>query len=415
MSDQERNTADQSVGRSGDGPVTPNHSEAGATPTASLDGGATPTVFPDPDAIPRPSNADAAPPQTDDRDSRPSRALAHTDEDDIEADREAHPTRAKRATTGSHSSRSRILVFLAAALALIVLLVAVDAVALIGRIERMDIVPTSLSEVDDSDQTWVIVGSDNRDWIVGDEQIYGSGSTRVADHADIVIVIHKTATGSHTFMVPRDLWVRPTSGEPGRLTMMMARSPNDFAEAMCASLGIPVDHLLMVRMSTFVNIIDAIGGIDVDFPYDTRDEEAKLSVTAGVHRLDGQQALAYVRSRQAEHLIDGEWVPVNRVEGANQSRPSAAAEVLALVMKKVKSVRDPVTLQRLAWAVSGGTVVDSSTSLLEVPALIGEITGKIDVLPVSPNSGKIVALMSDETRDTLARAGYPEGGCRIGA
>jgi anionic cell wall polymer biosynthesis LytR-Cps2A-Psr (LCP) family protein len=169
----------------------------------------------------------------------------------------------------------------------------------------------------------------------------------------------------------------------------------------------------MVRMSTFVNVINAIGGIEIDFPYDTRDEEAKLSVTAGENLLDGEQALAYVRSREAEHKIDGKWAPVDAVQGANQDRPSSAAEVLTAVMDKVKTVRNPVTLQRLAWAVSGGTVVDEGSSLLDLPQLIGAVNGKIDVLPVSPNSGKIIALMSSDTRSALVEAGYPAGGCRV--
>jgi LCP family protein required for cell wall assembly len=320
---------------------------------------------------------------------------------------------ARRAATRGRSGRARVGWVILGLVVALVLALGVDALALVLRIERTDMIETSMGGGADPGETWVIVGSDNREWIVGDEDVYGDGSTRVADHADIVIVIHKTEAATHTFMVPRDMWVRGSDGGPGRLTMMMARSTDDFVDAMCASLGIPVDHLLMVRMSTFVNVVNAIGGVTIEFPYETRDQEAKLSVPAGESLLDGDQALAYVRSREAEHRIDGEWVRVDAVQGANQDRPSSGAEVLSAVMDKVRTVRDPVTWQRLAWAVSGGMVLDSGSSLLDVPELIGDINGEIDVLPVSPNSGKIIALMSDETRSALAEAGYPEGACQV--
>ncbi|MDR2895828.1 MAG: LCP family protein [Propionibacteriaceae bacterium] len=307
----------------------------------------------------------------------------------------------------------RLALIVIAVLSLIILLAASDVIALVSRVERVDL-PRATLAVADAGQTWVIVGSDNRDWTVGDDSIYGRGATRVGDHADIVIVIHQTPQGNHALVLPRDLWVTPADGQTGRLTMMMARSPATFAEAMCLTLGIPVDHLLMVRMSTFVNVIDAIGGVAIDFPYDTRDAESNLSIGAGRQQLDGAMALAFVRSRQAEQLIDGQWVGVDKITGASKDRPTAAAQVMSQLVTRIKSERNPLVWQSLAWSLSGGSVIDRNSSLLDLPGLIGALDEPITVLPVSADSGKIVDLPSDASWAALTAAGYARAGCQIG-
>ncbi len=296
---------------------------------------------------------------------------------------------------------------------LVVLLVAVDALVLVSRIGRVSLPPVTMAGNADPGETWVIVGSDNRADVPDGLSKYGSGGAEIGEHADIIIVVHQTADGTHAFAVPRDMWVRSRAGDPGRLTLMLTSSPDDFAAAMCLSLGIPVDHLVIVHMGAFIGLVNALGGIDIDFPHATRDANAQLNVPAGLNHLNGDQALAYVRSREPEYFIDGTWKAEDITQGAQEQRPQAATQVLGQVVKKLKAARNPVTWQNVAWALTSNTLVDEGTSFFDLPSLLGSIDGDIPVLPVSPSSGEIIAVPSDETYRALMAAGYPSGACRI--
>ena len=76
-------------------------------------------------------------------------------------------------------------------------------------------------------------------------------------------------------------------------------------ETISATLGLPVHHVALVRFESFVALIDAIGGVDVEvlhaiedpaFP-DDRGGHDPLLIPAGKQHLDGALALRYARTR----------------------------------------------------------------------------------------------------------------------
>lgn len=311
--------------------------------------------------------------------------------------------------------RVRRIVLLGAIIGICLLLVAclIDVIVLMQRVERVAIPPTRLAAAD-AGQTWVIVGSDNRsdvseEWV----DIYGTGAASApSDHADVVLVIHRDSKGTHAFAVPRDMWVKPKQGGANRLTLMLAVSPDAFVSSLCLSLGIPGDHLVVVRMGALMGAVDAVGGIDITFPHPTRDAVSLLDVPAGVVHLDGDQALQYIRSRRPEYFIDGQWQRTDKVQGA-LDRPKAAVDVLQKVAGKLRRTANPLTWQSLAWVVSGSIGLDSGTSLLDLVSLIDAADSSFPVLPVSNTSGVTLMMPSAETYAALEAAGYPSGACQV--
>lgn len=72
-------------------------------------------------------------------------------------------------------------------------------------------------------------------------------------------------------------------------------------------MGVEIDYYVLVDMAAFVDLVDAIGGIDVDVrkplqsevsPPREGDPWAKVDVDVGWNHLDGPQALAYARARK---------------------------------------------------------------------------------------------------------------------
>jgi polyisoprenyl-teichoic acid--peptidoglycan teichoic acid transferase len=73
-----------------------------------------------------------------------------------------------------------------------------------------------------------------------------------------------------------------------------------------ALVGVPLDGVLVVNLTGFVDLIDAVGGLWIDIPYGLYDEhypsgagQITVSFSAGCQKLDGTEALEYARSRHS--------------------------------------------------------------------------------------------------------------------
>jgi LCP family protein required for cell wall assembly len=71
-------------------------------------------------------------------------------------------------------------------------------------------------------------------------------------------------------------------------------------------VGVPLDGALVVNLTGFVDLVDAVGGLWIDVPYTLYDEhypsgagQITVYVPAGCQKLDGTEALEYARSRHS--------------------------------------------------------------------------------------------------------------------
>ena len=133
------------------------------------------------------------------------------------------------------------------------------------------------------------------------------------------------ASYSHTygtltlFSVPRDLWLEKASGLPaGRINRVyddeLKLLKNDKDAALMATAGvvgnvlnIQIPYYAMIAFKGFTDVVDAVGGVDVNVPeavvdplYPCADmvHYCPLSITVGLHHMDGALALKYSRSRE---------------------------------------------------------------------------------------------------------------------
>ncbi|MFC4771412.1 LCP family protein [Enterococcus hermanniensis] len=72
-------------------------------------------------------------------------------------------------------------------------------------------------------------------------------------------------------------------------------------------LNIPIDHYCVFNFLSFINFIDAIGGIDVDVQHSfdgvTKDGPGAIHFDAGKQHIDGTKALSYARERHSDNDI----------------------------------------------------------------------------------------------------------------
>jgi len=275
----------------------------------------------------------------------------------------------------------------------------VDAAVVAARIERL-----AVDLPQGPGQTWVLVGEDSRARLPmgASAADFGSADEVTGSRADVVLVVHVDGPRTTVLSVPRDVVVAQAGA--GRLALTWQDGPQATVDALCA-LGIAADHLVAVDLGGFAAVVDAAGGLDVDVPAPVRDPLAGLELrSAGPHHLDGATALAMVRSRSPEELVDGAWVPAT-VDP--DGRAVASGAVLSALTTAVRSsLPRPWRLQRLAWAASGAVTVDAGTSARELGSLLGARLGDPVVLPVgSPAGGTLARFPTDATREALTTAG----------
>ncbi len=74
-------------------------------------------------------------------------------------------------------------------------------------------------------------------------------------------------------------------------------------------LQVPVDYYVKMNFNAFVEVIDALGGVTVDVPYtfteqDSSDKAGAITIEEGTQTLDGEEALAFARTRKKDSDIE---------------------------------------------------------------------------------------------------------------
>ena len=292
-----------------------------------------------------------------------------------------------------------------------------DVAVLAHRPERVGIAMPSTSS-SAAGETWLILGTDSRATVPGEQSRYGTTQDVGGSRADIITLARPSEMGLTVINLPRDLTINSKGMELDRLATTYVSGPQNTVNALCTGLGIPTTHLITIDMAQFADIIDSLGGIEVDIPEPVRDAYTGLNLTsAGPHRLTGIDALALVRSRHPEILRDGTWVAMSEADGA-QRRSESTAKVMQAVLSAVeKRFSNPLALHQLAHAVAGNITLDSNTGLRDLAELgrhasqAKKAGSTIIDLPTEPRDESIVVSPNHESRELLAQYGYSPKTC----
>lgn len=221
----------------------------------------------------------------------------------------------------------------------------------------------------------LVVGVDNAEGLNPDDPVLqGRQETSLLSDTIMVARIDPTANKAWLLSIPRDLWV-PISGmgTNGRINEALALGgPEALIATINDVLDIPINHYVQVNFAGFRNMVETIGGVPVWFEYPTRDANTGLNVeTVGCVNLEGEQALAYVRSRYLEVLIDDEWISDPTADQGRMARQQTFVRA-ALNRASSRGARNPIEVQRLINATRGEVVLDDNLSL-DVLLGLGEV------------------------------------------
>jgi LCP family protein required for cell wall assembly len=231
----------------------------------------------------------------------------------------------------------------------------------------------------------LVAGSTNRCNLTVQNAQWGFCSQGVTGvNSDIIFIVHLVpATHTVTILsIPRDTFVpNARSGDQAfKIDAALYQGPTQLVNAVEEDFGIPIQHYAEVGFDGFVNIVNAVGGVKMDFPMPVYDSESYLDIkTPGCQLLNGDEALQVVRARHLQYdpptlkTTDVNYWP-QEVESdiARIARTHEFLRVLASTVAR-KGLSNPITDQKLVDAIAPQIQVDSGLSTSAMLQLIEQL------------------------------------------
>ena len=274
-------------------------------------------------------------------------------------------------------------------------------------VERVDL--ASVLQGSPTATNYLVVGTDSRDGVADDVEnagvIFGEGVA--GERTDTIAVMRVEGDVVSLLAIPRDLYVPIDGGSSNRINAAFAfGGPASLVSTVQRELGIPIDHYLEVDFAGFLGLVDALGGVTIDFPHPAYDEGSGLSIdTAGPNELDSADALAYVRSRRYTELIDGQLITDPT---SDLGRVQRQQQFLGALMGELGDIRNPLVLLDALRAVADHVRVDEGLGLRSAAGLGLTLRGAEPVTATVPttrfitDSGADVLLLTEASAEALA-------------
>jgi LCP family protein required for cell wall assembly len=141
--------------------------------------------------------------------------------------------------------------------------------------------------------------------------------------------------------LPRDLWVEIPGNGSGKINGAYSLGGASLlVETVRGVTGLDINHYVEVDFAGFQAIVDQLGGVEIEFDNPARDVKSGLDVSAGLQVLDGDEALAYARSRSYQELQDERWVSVDADDFGRTNRQQALIVAILERMKRPSSITE---------------------------------------------------------------------------
>jgi LCP family protein required for cell wall assembly len=257
--------------------------------------------------------------------------------------------------------------------------------------------------------TWLLVGSDSRQGLTADQQAeLATGGDIGNGRTDTILLVHVPAPWSSTpttmVSIPRDSYVPMADYGRDKINAAFALGgPQLLAQTVEQTTGLRLDHYAEIGFDGFARVVDAVGGVTMCPSDPISDPLAGIDLPAGCQKLDGRNALGYVRSRATPRadldrmLNQREFMAAVLHRAASPAvilnplrwYPTAEATTVAVTVDHGAHVWD---LARLAWALRG----DITTTTVPIGEFTGSDSGSV-VIWDSDAAGRLFEALGSDT------------------
>ena len=250
----------------------------------------------------------------------------------------------------------------------------------------------------------LLIGSDTR---ANQEANYGSST---ANLADVIMLLHVNEARDNAVVMsfPRDLLIPipdciPEDNRPSRYGDQMQinqtldlAGPSCVLDAVQQLSGISIPHLGLIDFKGVIGMSEAIGGVEVCVANPINDPYSQLTLDAGTHLLEGEQALAFLRTRYGVG------------DGSDLSRISNQQVFLTSLVRKVMDediLTSPIRLYSLASAAAQNMRLSQSLTKLDTMVAMARELNDVELESIS----FLRLPVYDLEGDAAGRLGVAEG------
>ena len=202
----------------------------------------------------------------------------------------------------------------------------------------------------------LLVGSDSRKFVdtPGQERQFGNPADQTGQRSDVIIIARFIPATKRVILlsIPRDTYVTipghvPNVSGPNRINVAFdTGSPSLLIETIEDVFQIPITHYIAVNFEGFSDMVNSLGGVNLNFSVPVMDTVSDLNVTkTGCQLVDGSEALALVRSRDLQYETPSGWSPTSRETSAG----SAARTPSSRRSSPRRDRGEPLHAQQLHW------------------------------------------------------------------
>ncbi|MEO4054161.1 LCP family protein [Solibacillus sp. CAU 1738] len=183
---------------------------------------------------------------------------------------------------------------------------------------------------------------------IDDSETRGQGEGSRSDALILATLNNKTKTVK-LVSIPRDSYVYiPYVGYEDKITHAHAYGGTlATIETVEELFDIPVDYYVRMNFDAFIDVVDALGGIEVEVPYAMLEKDEfdrnTINLQPGLQQLDGREALALARTRKKDNDIE---------------RGKRQQEILKAIAKQAASVSSITKYDDLIEAVGNNMKTD---------------------------------------------------------
>ncbi|HBI26339.1 MAG TPA: transcriptional regulator [Peptococcaceae bacterium] len=191
---------------------------------------------------------------------------------------------------------------------------------------------------------------------------------------DTIIVAQVSKDRISMLSIPRDTRVDiPGHGKQKLNAAAFFEGPETTADIVSDIIGQPVNKYILVRWEGFMDIVDALGGVDVEIPkdiisYSLDGSENRVDLKKGVQHLNGKEALAFMRYRkeaQGDIYRVGNQLDFMKVLASKCIEPSTILKLPKVLPEIYKNVETNIDLKELLVLAKAGMNFKDNTILTQ--------------------------------------------------
>jgi LCP family protein required for cell wall assembly len=253
--------------------------------------------------------------------------------------------------------------------------------------------------------------------LIGTDKRTGKGNEGYGDkdspgHADTTFLFHVSAdrTNATVMSIPRDLKIDvpdcPTRQEDGSTRVIPGsqdvrfntslgqegRDPGCTMRTVSELTGLDVHHFMMADFNAVKTLTTAVGGVPVCLEKPVDDPKSKLKLPAGESVVEGEQALAFVRTRHAF----GNESDLDRIKVQQQFLSSMIRQ-----FKSNDTLTDPGKLWDLAEAATSALTVDTGIGTIKKLSDLGKELSGIKTKNISFLTLPVIDNPAEEVKATV--------------